>query len=531
MSSSRCIDCNKPIPASSDPRGAKAQRCPEHAELRKKERAWANDAMRRARKFGVPAEFFLRSQVFERDNWTCHICKEKIPAAVRGTRTPGSQHQPLGPVVDHLISMSVGGPHTLENCRTAHWTCNAQKHTTEDFSLARKLGACDESRRSTREVATAVLPHRPLCSVRGCLRERYAREVCTVHYFRLRTYGDPLKQPCGCGCRELVTVTPDHQGIIYIAGHGVSAIPVSPREKLSAGLKSQPVSARGSRQHGLVDDCQVWTGSRNPQGYGRLYIATPGVKRKGSNVLAHRLAYELANGEGSAEGFSIDHLCGVRSCCNPGHLEAVSHAVNIARASEEVEACPQGHPYDEENTFRTPRGHRRCRLCAIDRGHRKTHGHSFVLDPTNPSAKKRRCLVCREIAESTPSFCPAGHEFTPENAEQGNSGRRCLQCRLNSHHMRIHGHEFVPDPMNPSTRRRRCLVCREVADSVPSFCPKGHEFTSENTLFVRGGRRCLQCQRNSDHIPIHGHEFVNDPTNPSTKKARCLTCRRQRGEI
>ena len=493
-----CIECNKAIQAASDPRGAKPQRCQEHRALRKQERAWANAAMQRARKFGVSAEFFLRREVFERDNWICHICNEQIPPAKRGTRTPGSQHQPFGPVVDHLISMSKGGPHTLENCGTAHWTCNAQKHTSEGFSLAKVLVADSESVR-TGEVASVILPHGPLCSVPGCLRKRYVRGLCNVHYLRLRQYGDPLKQPCGCGCQELVTIAPHHQGIIYIPGHGVSGVPLSPSAKLRAGLKSQPVSARGSRLYGLIDDCQIWTGPLATHGYGRLYVTILGAPRKGRLVLAHRLAYELANGEGSAAGFAIDHLCGVRSCCNPRHLEAVPHGLNISRAGEAIEACPQGHPYNDENTRLSVNGHRLCRQCAVDSGnagHLKVHGHSFVPDPASLSAGKRKCLICRQIADSSPSFCPAGHQFTPENTEQGNSGRRCLQCRLNNHHLRIHGDEFVTDTTNPSTKRRKCLVCREAAELKPPSCPARHEFTPENTRVVQGGRRCLQCERN-----------------------------------
>jgi hypothetical protein len=64
-------------------------------------------------------------------------------------------------VVDHVIPMSMGGPHNLENCKTAHWTCNAQKHKSLDFSLARELDADNQSA-STRDVATAVLPNGPL---------------------------------------------------------------------------------------------------------------------------------------------------------------------------------------------------------------------------------------------------------------------------------------------------------------------------------------------------------------------------------
>jgi len=30
-------------------------------------------------------------------------------------------------------------------------------------------------------------------------------------------------------------------------------------------------------------------------------------------------------------------------------------------------ACPQGHPYSEENTYRTPTGGRQCRTCKNER--------------------------------------------------------------------------------------------------------------------------------------------------------------------
>jgi hypothetical protein len=169
------------------------------------------------------------------------------------------------------------------------------KHVTESFSLAKELVAESESV-GAGAVASVVLPDGPLCSVRGCIRKRYVRGLCRVHYFRMRENGDPLKQRCGCGCRELVAIEPHHQGIIYVPGHGFSKALLSPSEKLRAGLKSQPVSARGSRLYGLVDDCQVWTGPLAPRGYGRLYVTILGARRKGRLVLTHRLAYELANG-------------------------------------------------------------------------------------------------------------------------------------------------------------------------------------------------------------------------------------------
>jgi hypothetical protein len=66
---------------------------------------------------------------------------------------------------------------------------------------------------------------------------------------------------------------------------------------------------------------------------------------------------------------TIDHLCRVRHCVNPDHLEAVTCRENLLRG-ETLQAanvakteCPQGHPYDEENTYVYPNGRRDCRTC------------------------------------------------------------------------------------------------------------------------------------------------------------------------
>ena len=67
----------------------------------------------------------------------------------------------------------------------------------------------------------------------------------------------------------------------------------------------------------------------------------------------------------------LDHLCKVRHCVNPEHLESVAHAENVRRGNggqnwAAKTHCPQGHPYDEENT-RVISGRRVCRTCANER--------------------------------------------------------------------------------------------------------------------------------------------------------------------
>ena len=108
------------------------------------------------------------------------------------------------------------------------------------------------------------------------------------------------------------------------------------------------------------DGCWLWMGHRNQGGYGQV-----SVNRHMRQ--AHRVAYELSVGP-IPEGLTLDHLCRVRHCVNPSHLEPVTELENIRRGTvgENMRSkthCPQGHPYDEANTRHTKNGNRLCRAC------------------------------------------------------------------------------------------------------------------------------------------------------------------------
>lgn len=114
-----------------------------------------------------------------------------------------------------------------------------------------------------------------------------------------------------------------------------------------------------------ADGCWRWTGARNPEGYGQIYL---GQYRKQP---AHRFAYEMLLGP-IPEGLVLDHLCRYTSCVNPEHLEPVTMAENIRRGlvpdtnrarGAAVTHCRHGHPYDEENTYIRTNGQRDCRSC------------------------------------------------------------------------------------------------------------------------------------------------------------------------
>jgi hypothetical protein len=138
-----------------------------------------------------------------------------------------------------------------------------------------------------------------------------------------------------------------------------------------------------------TETCWIWDGGRAGTGYGLFH------SESGKTVPAHRYAYELLRGAIPA-GLELDHLCRVRDCVNPDHLELVTHAENLRRGNGwsgrnlRKTHCVEGHPFDAENT-RIRRGSRECKKChtamAMRRKRRKRAKASGR--PINPKDAKQ----------------------------------------------------------------------------------------------------------------------------------------------
>lgn len=104
--------------------------------------------------------------------------------------------------------------------------------------------------------------------------------------------------------------------------------------------------------------CWEWQGRRGHMGHGF-------VNWKGKSTPVYRVTYELLVGPADAQ--DMDHLCRNPPCCNPAHLEPVSHAENMRRGVQSFDVrthCLSGrHELTPENVYTRSDGRQQCRLC------------------------------------------------------------------------------------------------------------------------------------------------------------------------
>lgn len=114
----------------------------------------------------------------------------------------------------------------------------------------------------------------------------------------------------------------------------------------------------------FTETCWLWTGGQQGGGYGHF------MAHRESQYLAHRYAYAFCVGE-IPHGLTIDHLCRIRNCVNPDHLEAVTQKENAARGMapsmivSRSGVCKKGHAIAGRNAKAHKNGFM-CRRCRND---------------------------------------------------------------------------------------------------------------------------------------------------------------------
>lgn len=153
---------------------------------------------------------------------------------------------------------------------------------------------------------------------------------------------------------------------------------------------------RGRTRGTVADDYGKWT----PVAGGPTYYA-------------HRFA--LGCVEALVDGLEVDHLCRVRRCCNPRHLEQVTPAENRRRQGEAKERSPRCgndlHDMTPENTIAKPGEGQRCRACKAIRQAQYYQRHKETIDANRLRANRERAAregSAHEAAGAPRARKPAG---------------------------------------------------------------------------------------------------------------------------
>lgn len=79
----------------------------------------------RARKKGVPSQYYTRKQIFDRDGYDCYLCNS--PVDITANHIVGQPGWELYPHIDHVVPLALGGPDLLSNVKITHAKCNMVK--------------------------------------------------------------------------------------------------------------------------------------------------------------------------------------------------------------------------------------------------------------------------------------------------------------------------------------------------------------------------------------------------------------------
>lgn len=236
------------------------------------------------------------------------------------------------------------------------------------YARWRKTGTTDCA--SPRVARTATL-----CAVEDCSEPRRRREWCGMHHARWLATGSTDVRPAKPRISDAICAAQrcdvaaskgrwcgKHYERVRKSGSPTGRRRPNLRERFFAKVdQNGPIPERRPD----LGPCWLWTGAKLENGYGRFTDARR-VQRP-----AHTCSYILA-GRLVPRGHEMDHLCFVKDCVRPTHLEPVLHVENLRRADVAYGIrtaqthCPKNHEYTPENTLRVGANGRGCRTCKND---------------------------------------------------------------------------------------------------------------------------------------------------------------------
>lgn len=178
-----------------------------------------------------------------------------------------------------------------------------------------------------------------ICTVTGCGRKHVARGFCNRHYLRWQHHGsaDSLLRERGAEPPACTIGGCDRPGNVGGRGwcqmhyrryqrHGSPFVSSRIVGDDVARFESYIVPGSIPTHATELGACWLWTGAVTKDGYGVMEVQDL------PTASAHRWSYRHHIGA-LVDGLELDHLCRVRRCVNPYHLEQVTHVVNISRSN------------------------------------------------------------------------------------------------------------------------------------------------------------------------------------------------------
>ncbi len=175
--------------------------------------------------------------------------------------------------------------------------------------------------------------YHPKCSIEGCERPHYAHSLCNAHWQRIRRSGTTRPQDAILPSVMFDSCTvPNCERPHYAKGFCEAHLYRyqkygDPLPNRAIGDRNQPIESRflSKIRKDEESGCWLWLACTGKDGYG--YVRYNGRRRA-----AHIVSYLIFMGP-IPEGLELDHLCRVRNCINPAHLEAVTRKINVLRGN------------------------------------------------------------------------------------------------------------------------------------------------------------------------------------------------------